>query len=74
MPLNGIFQEYERLNPTGSIFLICLQVHVWDTSNGQLKQKLPVSGAPVDICPFKVNENDFLAALTEKYVSVFKWS
>ena len=54
-------------------FLLVFKVHIWDTQDGQLKQKLRVSSPVLDICPVSVNDQHLLAALTDKQVALFHW-
>lgn len=56
------------------IYTCLFQVHVWDTSTGQLKQQLHTGGIVVDLCSINVNQQTYLAALTSKLVKIFKWS
>ncbi|XP_038223664.1 E3 ubiquitin-protein ligase RFWD3 isoform X1 [Dermochelys coriacea] len=72
---NAIFQSPEE---DGSI-LVCAgdeasnSAMVWDAGRGSLLQKLQTDLPVLDICPFTVNCNNFLATLTEKVVKLYKW-
>uniref|UniRef100_A0A8C9RBK1 RING-type E3 ubiquitin transferase n=1 Tax=Scleropages formosus TaxID=113540 RepID=A0A8C9RBK1_SCLFO len=46
---------------------------VWDAGTGALIQKLPADMPVLDICPFEVNQNYYLASLTEKMLKIYKW-
>ncbi|XP_061078169.1 E3 ubiquitin-protein ligase RFWD3 [Conger conger] len=46
---------------------------VWDASTGALIQKLPADLPVLDICPFEVNQDSYLASLTEKMLKIYKW-
>ncbi|XP_067090689.1 E3 ubiquitin-protein ligase rfwd3.S isoform X2 [Osmerus mordax] len=46
---------------------------VWDASSGALVQKLPADLPVLDICPFEVNQDSYLASLTEKMLKIYKW-
>lgn len=49
------------------------QVHIWDTSSSQLVQRLPAGGVVVDTCTLRLNQQTYLAALTEKNLKVYRW-
>ncbi|XP_029139958.1 E3 ubiquitin-protein ligase RFWD3 [Protobothrops mucrosquamatus] len=72
---NAIFQSPED---DGSI-LVCAgdeastSAMIWDAGSGTLLQKLPADLPVLDVCPFEVNRNNFLATLTEKMVKIYKW-
>uniref|UniRef100_A0A8D0GT98 RING-type E3 ubiquitin transferase n=1 Tax=Sphenodon punctatus TaxID=8508 RepID=A0A8D0GT98_SPHPU len=72
---NAIFQSPED---DGSI-LVCAgdeashSAMLWDAGSGSLLQKLQADLPVLDICPFEVNHNSFLATLTEKMVKLYKW-
>ncbi|XP_026535927.1 E3 ubiquitin-protein ligase RFWD3 isoform X2 [Notechis scutatus] len=72
---NAIFQSPED---DGSI-LVCAgdeasnSAMLWDAGSGTLLQKLPADLPVLDVCPFEVNRNNFLATLTEKMVKIYKW-
>ncbi|XP_070809100.1 E3 ubiquitin-protein ligase RFWD3 [Pituophis catenifer annectens] len=72
---NAIFQSPED---DGSI-LVCAgdeasnSAMLWDAGSGTLLQKLPADLPVLDVCPFEVNRNSFLATLTEKMVKIYKW-
>ncbi|KAJ8252573.1 hypothetical protein COCON_G00218850 [Conger conger] len=46
---------------------------VWDAGTGALIQKLPADLPVLDICPFEVNQDSYLASLTEKMLKIYKW-
>ncbi|KAK6477256.1 E3 ubiquitin-protein ligase RFWD3 isoform X1 [Huso huso] len=46
---------------------------LWDASRGSLLQKLQADQPVLDISPFEVNQNSYLALLTEKMVKIYKW-
>lgn len=48
-------------------------VHIWDTSSSQLVQRLPAGGVVVDTCTLRLNQQTYLAALTEKNLKVYRW-
>ncbi|XP_062576886.1 E3 ubiquitin-protein ligase RFWD3-like, partial [Saccostrea cucullata] len=48
-------------------------VHIWDTSSGQLVQRLPAGGIVVDTCAMSINQQTYLAALTEKNLKIHRW-
>ncbi|KAM3829160.1 E3 ubiquitin-protein ligase RFWD3 isoform 2-T4 [Vipera latastei] len=72
---NAIFQSPED---DGSI-LVCAgdeasnSAMLWDAGSGTLLQKMPADLPVLDVCPFEVNRNSFLATLTEKMVKIYKW-
>ncbi|XP_007435572.1 E3 ubiquitin-protein ligase RFWD3 isoform X2 [Python bivittatus] len=72
---NAIFQSPED---DGSIF-VCAgdeasnSAMLWDAGSGTLLQKLPADLPVLDVCPYEVNRNSFLATLTEKMVKIYKW-
>ncbi|XP_006020247.1 E3 ubiquitin-protein ligase RFWD3 isoform X1 [Alligator sinensis] len=72
---NAIFQSPEE---NGRI-LVCAgdeasnSAMLWDAGSGTLLQKLQADLPVLDICPFEVNCNNFLATLTEKMVKIYKW-
>ncbi|XP_062997026.1 E3 ubiquitin-protein ligase RFWD3 isoform X1 [Elgaria multicarinata webbii] len=72
---NAIFQSPED---DGTI-LVCAgdeasnSAMLWDAGSGSLLQKLPADLPVLDICPYEVNRNSFLATLTEKMVKIYKW-
>ncbi|KAL7978747.1 hypothetical protein Chor_013236 [Crotalus horridus] len=72
---NAIFQSPED---DGSV-LVCAgdeaskSAMLWDAGSGTLLQKLPADLPVLDVCPFEVNRNNFLATLTEKMVKIYKW-
>lgn len=46
---------------------------VWDATSGCLLQKLPADLPVLDISPFAVNGEHFLASLTEKMLKLYRW-
>ncbi|XP_036782815.1 E3 ubiquitin-protein ligase RFWD3 isoform X2 [Manis pentadactyla] len=46
---------------------------LWDAGSGSLLQDLQAHQPVLDICPFEVNHNSYLATLTEKMVHIYKW-
>lgn len=46
---------------------------MWDAGSGSLLQKLPADLPVLDIRPFAVNGEHFLASLTEKMLKVYQW-
>lgn len=46
---------------------------VWDAGSGALLQKLPADLPVLDISPFTVNGEHFLASLTEKMLKLYRW-
>ncbi|XP_048885976.1 E3 ubiquitin-protein ligase RFWD3 isoform X2 [Brienomyrus brachyistius] len=72
---NAVFRSPSR---EGSM-LVCAgdeassSTMVWDASSGALIQKLPADLPVLDICPFDVNQDSFLASLTEKMLKIYKW-
>ncbi|KAM3609835.1 uncharacterized protein V6R79_020946 [Siganus canaliculatus] len=46
---------------------------VWDAGSGALLQKLPADLPVLDISPFSVNGEHFLASLTEKMLKLYRW-
>ncbi|XP_077599058.1 E3 ubiquitin-protein ligase rfwd3.S-like isoform X1 [Stigmatopora nigra] len=71
---NAIFAS-----PQGDGALVCAgdeasqSTMVWAASSGALLQKLPADLPVLDITPFKVNGEHFLASLTEKMLKLYKW-
>ncbi|XP_061696605.1 E3 ubiquitin-protein ligase RFWD3 isoform X2 [Syngnathoides biaculeatus] len=65
--------------PHGSGALVCAgdeasqSTLVWEASSGALLQKLPADLPVLDISPFTVNGEHFLASLTEKMLKLYKW-
>ena len=53
--------------------ILHLVLQVWDASSGSLLQKLPADLPVLDISPFSVNGEHFLASLTEKMLKVYRW-
>ncbi|XP_047385609.1 E3 ubiquitin-protein ligase RFWD3 isoform X3 [Sciurus carolinensis] len=72
---SAIFQSPEN---DGSI-LVCTgdeasnSALLWDAGSGLLLQDLQTDQPVLDICPFEVNHNSYLATLTEKTVHFYKW-
>lgn len=46
---------------------------VWDAGSGALLQKLPADLPVLDICSFEMNQEHYLASLTEKMLKIYKW-
>lgn len=72
---NAIFQNPEN---DGSV-LVCTgdeasnSALIWDAGTGLSLQELRTDQPVLDICPFEVNQSNFLATLTEKIVSIYRW-
>ncbi|XP_065754991.1 E3 ubiquitin-protein ligase RFWD3 isoform X3 [Phocoena phocoena] len=72
---SAIFQNPEN---DGSI-LVCTgdemsnSALLWDAGSGSLLQELQANQPVLDICPFQVNHNSYLATLTEKMVHIHRW-
>ncbi|XP_057568878.1 E3 ubiquitin-protein ligase RFWD3 [Hippopotamus amphibius kiboko] len=72
---SAIFQNPEN---DGSI-LVCTgdeasnSALLWDAGSGSLLQDLQADQPVLDICPFQVNHNSYLATLTEKVVHIHRW-
>ncbi|XP_030154416.1 E3 ubiquitin-protein ligase RFWD3 [Lynx canadensis] len=72
---SAIFQNPES---DGSI-LVCTgdeasnSALLWDAGSGSLLQELQADQPVLDICPFEVNHNSYLATLTEKMVHMYRW-
>ncbi|XP_008570997.1 PREDICTED: E3 ubiquitin-protein ligase RFWD3 [Galeopterus variegatus] len=72
---SAIFQSPEN---DGSV-LVCTgdeasnSALLWDAGSGLLLQDLQADQPVLDICPFEVNHNNYLATLTEKMVHIYKW-
>ncbi|CAJ1055912.1 E3 ubiquitin-protein ligase RFWD3 [Xyrichtys novacula] len=71
---NAVFK-----NPGGGGMLVCAgdeasnSTIVWDAGSGSMLQKLPADLPVLDISPFSVNGEHYLAALTEKMLKLYKW-
>ncbi|KAF3706076.1 E3 ubiquitin-protein ligase RFWD3 [Channa argus] len=71
---NAVFRS-----PGGEGMLVCAgdeasnSTMVWDASAGSLLQKLPADLPVLDISPFTVNGEHFLASLTEKMLKLYRW-
>ncbi|KAG7521716.1 E3 ubiquitin-protein ligase RFWD3 [Solea senegalensis] len=71
---NAVFKS-----PDGGGMLVCAgdeasnSTMVWDAGSGSLLQKLPADLPVLDISPFSVNGEHFLASLTEKMLKLYKW-
>ncbi|XP_073329027.1 E3 ubiquitin-protein ligase rfwd3.S [Pagrus major] len=71
---NAVFKS-----PDGGGTLVCAgdeasnSTMVWDAGSGSLLQKLPADLPVLDISPFSVNGEHFLASLTEKMLKLYKW-
>lgn len=47
---------------------------IWNGSNGNQLQKLPNQGKEtLDVLPFAANGNDFMAAIDEQKLTIYKW-
>ncbi|KAK5866813.1 hypothetical protein PBY51_011358 [Eleginops maclovinus] len=72
---NAVF----RSPPGGGGTLVCAgdeasnSTMVWDAGSGSLLQKLPADLPVLDISPFSVNGEHFLASLTEKMLKLYRW-
>ncbi|XP_012868140.1 PREDICTED: E3 ubiquitin-protein ligase RFWD3 [Dipodomys ordii] len=72
---NAIFQSPVN---DGSI-LVCTgdeatnSAQLWSACSGSILQTLKCDQPVLDICPFDVNHNSYLATLTEKTVHIYKW-
>nr|XP_058135706.1 E3 ubiquitin-protein ligase RFWD3 isoform X2 [Dasypus novemcinctus] len=72
---SAIFQSPEN----DSNILVCTgdeasnSALLWDAGSGSLLQKLQVDQPVLDICPFEVNHQNYLATLTEKMVHIHRW-
>lgn len=71
---NAVFKR-----PDGGGTLVCAgdeasnSTMVWDAGSGSLLQKLPADLPVLDISPFSVNGEHFLASLTEKMLKLYRW-
>ncbi|XP_044048245.1 E3 ubiquitin-protein ligase RFWD3 [Siniperca chuatsi] len=71
---NAVFRS-----PGGGGTLVCAgdeasnSTMVWDAGSGSLLQKLPADLPVLDISPFTVNGEHFLASLTEKMLKLYRW-
>ncbi|XP_034033226.1 E3 ubiquitin-protein ligase RFWD3 [Thalassophryne amazonica] len=71
---NAVFKS-----PDGGGTLVCAgdeasnSTMVWDVGSGALLQKLPADLPVLDISPFSLNGEHFLASLTEKMVKLYRW-
>lgn len=71
---NAVFKS-----PDGGGTLVCAgdeastSTIVWDAGSGSMLQRLPADLPVMDISPFSVNGEHFLASLTEKMVKLYKW-
>lgn len=71
---NSVFKS-----PEGSGTLVCAgdessnSTMVWDAGSGVLLQKLPADLPVLDISPFSMNGEHYLASLTEKMLKLYKW-
>ncbi|XP_051808097.1 E3 ubiquitin-protein ligase RFWD3 [Acanthochromis polyacanthus] len=71
---NAVFKS-----PDGGGMLVCAgdeasnSAMLWDAGSGSLLQKLPADLPVLDISPFSVNGEHFLATLTEKMLKLYKW-
>lgn len=55
------------------VLFTSLPPQVWDAGSGSLLQKLPADLPVLDISPFAVNGEHFLASLTEKMLKLYRW-
>ncbi|XP_071840505.1 E3 ubiquitin-protein ligase rfwd3.S-like [Apostichopus japonicus] len=46
---------------------------LWDSNSGAKVQHLMVGATVLDICPFRYNNCDYLGALSEKIIKLYKW-
>ncbi|XP_070687530.1 E3 ubiquitin-protein ligase rfwd3.L isoform X2 [Pempheris klunzingeri] len=71
---NAVFKS-----PDGGGMLVCAgdeasnSTMVWDAGSGSLLQKLPADLPVLDISPFAVSGEHFLASLTEKMLKLYRW-
>ncbi|XP_074534635.1 E3 ubiquitin-protein ligase rfwd3.S [Halichoeres trimaculatus] len=71
---NAVFKS-----PDGGGTLVCAgdeasnSTIVWDAGSGSMLQRLPADLPVLDISPFSVNGEHFLASLTEKMVKLYRW-
>uniref|UniRef100_A0A1A8JUW9 RING-type E3 ubiquitin transferase n=1 Tax=Nothobranchius kuhntae TaxID=321403 RepID=A0A1A8JUW9_NOTKU len=71
---NAVFRS-----PDGSGTLVCAgdeasnSTMVWDATSCSLLQKLPADLPVLDVSPFSVNSEHFLACLTEKMLKLYRW-
>ncbi|CAG6019486.1 unnamed protein product [Menidia menidia] len=71
---NAVFKS-----PDGAGMLVCAgdeasnSTMVWDAGSSSVLQKLPADLPVLDIKPFSVNGEHFLAALTEKMLKLYRW-
>ncbi|XP_008300990.1 E3 ubiquitin-protein ligase RFWD3 [Stegastes partitus] len=71
---NAVFKS-----PDGGGMLVCAgdeasnSAMVWDAGSGSLLQKLPADLPVLDISPFSVNGEHYLATLTEKMLKLYRW-
>ncbi|XP_013874793.1 E3 ubiquitin-protein ligase RFWD3 [Austrofundulus limnaeus] len=71
---NSVFKS-----PDGNGTLVCAgdeasnSAMVWDASSGSLLQKLSADLPVLDISPLSVNNEHFLASLTEKMLKLYRW-
>ncbi|XP_071315411.1 E3 ubiquitin-protein ligase rfwd3.S isoform X2 [Trachinotus anak] len=71
---NAVFKS-----PDGGGTLVCAgdeasnSTMVWDAGSGSLLQKLPADLPVLDISPFLVNGDHYLASLTEKMLKLYRW-
>ena len=57
-----------------SITCFFIQTLIWNGSNGNQLQKLPNQGKEtLDVLPFAANGNDFMAAIDEQKLTIYKW-
>ncbi|XP_014671904.1 PREDICTED: E3 ubiquitin-protein ligase RFWD3-like [Priapulus caudatus] len=51
-----------------------LSTQVWDTATGRVLSKLPSNLPVIDVCPVETLDGCHLAALTDKYLQIYKWT
>lgn len=56
------------------LLFLFIQTLIWNGSNGNQLQKLPNQGKEtLDVLPFAANGNDFMAAIDEQKLTIYKW-
>ncbi|XP_029009904.1 E3 ubiquitin-protein ligase RFWD3 [Betta splendens] len=71
---NAVFRS-----PDGRGTLVCAgdeatnSTMVWDAGSGSFLQKLPADLPVLDISPFSLNGEHYLASLTEKMLKLYRW-
>lgn len=46
---------------------------LWDSNSGSKVQHLMTGATVLDVCPFRFDNGDYLAALSEKVIKLYKW-